>query len=309
MTRATRSGASCAGARALFAAACVVAALAAGRAPAAAQRHVDERRQLDRDGYFKIWNLVGSVRVEGWDRDSVRVTGELDARAAGQFFIGAGRGAGKMGIDTSRGEAGRADLVVHLPRGATVWIKSSSASVDVVGMTGSVDVYAVTGDVTVSGAPVSLYAESMGGAVRVTGRPAAARLKSGSGRIEFSGASDDLSFSTVSGDVAVTGAGGPLRRVIVETVSGAVRVACALDRAGSIEVQSHDGPVELRFDAPLDADLTLRTLGGSIRTDAPGARPASARDLRGRQLDATVGRGGAEVSVRTFNGDIVVDTP
>src|SRR5690606_36017566 len=46
-------------------------------APAAAQRKVAERLPAAPDGYVRVHNIAGSVKLIGWDRDSVAVTGTV----------------------------------------------------------------------------------------------------------------------------------------------------------------------------------------------------------------------------------------
>ncbi|HEX6587580.1 MAG TPA: hypothetical protein VF039_01045, partial [Longimicrobiales bacterium] len=188
---------------------------------AAAQHHVVRSAPLDADAEFRIWNLTGSVRVIGWDVDSIRVEAELDDDARDVFLFGASAGGGKLTVE-DRGRSGVAHLVVRMPRSATVWIKTMSAPVEVSGMTGSIDVYAVTGDVHVDASATSVYAESMGGRVRLTGRARVARLRTGSGPIEFDGRAADLSATTVSGSVRARAT--DLQRGIFESVDGRVHL-------------------------------------------------------------------------------------
>jgi len=77
---------------------------------------------------IRIFNLAGATSVTGWDRDSIVVTGTVPP-GAGTFFIG-GAGAGaKLGVTSDSLDAPGAVLDVFVPRGATVWVKSSTADV------------------------------------------------------------------------------------------------------------------------------------------------------------------------------------
>ena len=270
----------------------IAGALLAGPAPARAQHPVDRSAQLDRDGEFRIWNMIGSVRVTGWDLDSVRVVARLDERAFRRFGFGADGAAGKIGID-SDGRTGRADLLVYVPRGATIWVKTLSAPVVITALDGQIDVYSVSGDVHIETSARAIYAESMGGDIRVVGGAQSVRLRSGSGVLDFAGATLDLSLASVGGAVTARAAG--LRRAVVETVGGDVRVAARLEADASVEIRTHDGDVELTLPRASDADVSLRSVSGAV---------SDARDARGQ-----TGTGPA-VEVRTFSGGIVVrDSP
>ena len=52
----------------------LLAALLATAASADAQARVDRRMGTERDVSLRIFNLAGSVRIIGWDHDSVAVT-------------------------------------------------------------------------------------------------------------------------------------------------------------------------------------------------------------------------------------------
>lgn len=282
----------------LAAAAIACGALLAGAPPAAAQHHIVRTAQLDRDGEFRIWNLQGSVRVVGWDLDSVRVEGDFDDVARAGFLFGAQGAGGKMSTE-SYGRSGHADLLVRVPRGATVWVKTLSAPVVVTGVEGVIDVYAVTGDVHIETSARSVYAESMGGRVRVVGSYRVVRLRSGSGALEFDGAADDLSLTSVSGDIRARAAG--LTRGIIESVGGDVRLGVSLRARAALEILTHDGDVDVTLPRSVSADFMLRTVSGRLRSELRAATGEAEREL----LFST-GRGGSDVEIRTFSGAIVV---
>ncbi len=58
---------------------------------AAAQQAVEERRPATGDGTVKITVAVGAVRVIGWERDTVAITGTLGAGSERLEFSTDGR--------------------------------------------------------------------------------------------------------------------------------------------------------------------------------------------------------------------------
>lgn len=273
-------------------------------APLAGQAVVERTLPFDPDGAFRVMVMEGTVRARGWDRDSVRVVARLDARDRRSFYMGVSpEGAGgKMGVEDG---AGPAEVEVFLPRGASLWIKTAGGSIDVAGVRGTLDVFSVTGEIRVAGDPRSLHAESMGGAIVLEGVPGVARIRTGAGAIEVRGGGSDLTLSSVSGDVAVMGTA-PLRRALVETVSGRVLVQAALSTGSTLVVNSHDGTVDLALPAGTDADFVVSTLEGELHNRLTGRGARKTTGLRGRELSFTSGRGGAEVTVRTFSGAVTV---
>jgi DUF4097 and DUF4098 domain-containing protein YvlB len=127
-----------------------------------------------------------------------------------------------------------------------------------------VDAHSVSGNVSVVGAEGDVRAGSVSGDVRME------RLKATSVRA-----------SSVSGDVDVS----------VETLSG----------AGALTFTSVSGNVTAELPKNIDADVTMRSVSGSLDSDF-------ALTLNGRMnrhsLEARIGRGGRELEVRTVSGNV-----
>ena len=272
-------------------------------ATAGAQERLDRRLPADRDLSLRIFNLTGAVRVIGWDRDSVAVTGTLGKGL--RFAMGGTRSAMKLGPDRQDEQhpGPPTILEVRVPRTARVWIKTSSAPVTVDGVRGGLDVYTVDGAIEVAGDPRELRAESMDGDITVTGAPAWVRLKTAAGAVDLRGGGGDVGLSSVSGGLTVSG--GPVERGRLETVSGPIVFAAAMVRGGSYDFDSHGGRVELRIPPDLGVDLEATTLHGMIDgpVTAGRARPA------GRTFSLVSGDAAARIAVRTFKGSIHLRRP
>src|SRR6266571_3104757 len=137
---------------------CLAFALALLARQATAQTRTDERWPLDSGGSVRIMIPLRSVRVLGWDADSLAVSARLERRA-GRFYAAGDAHVRKLGVDGG-GEAG-AELVVRVPRGATVWVKSATASIEVEGADGTLDLSSVGGTIRVLGTPRDVTAETM----------------------------------------------------------------------------------------------------------------------------------------------------
>lgn len=243
----------------------------AGAGPAAAQgaRTTERRLPLNRDGVIKIFNYAGAVRVTGWARDSVAVTSTAPLPA--NFFMGGTASGVKLGLEGD-GPGSRADLAVSVPAGARVWVRTTTADIEVTALTGSVDVGTVGGSVTVRAQPQQLTIESLTGAITAVASPAVLRLKGASAPITWSGSSEDATISTVEG--AITARAGVVTRARVETVTGAVRYEGGLVRGGQLTLASHAGDVTAVLSRGATAEVEL---------DAPTC------DLLGRRTSAPVG--------------------
>ena len=194
--------------------------------PLAAQQRMEAGRGVAADGYVRIWNGAGSLTVEGWDADSVAVSGTAPR---GAFFIHGDGTAAKLGLEGNL-DVLSGNLTVRVPRSATVWIRTTSASITVRGLTGSLDVYSVTGAMDVAGRPAHFYAESMSGDLTLAIETDVARARTGAGAIRFTGAVEDLTLATVGGDLEVEAEG--VRRGRLTTVEGELSYTGGLPRGG-----------------------------------------------------------------------------
>src|SRR3989475_4023927 len=289
---------------------CLALALALLARQATAQTRTDERWPLDSGGSVRIMNPFGRVRVLGWDADSLAVSARLERRA-GRFFAAGDVHVRKLGVDTAAGGAG-AELEVHVPRGATVWVKSTTASIEVEGVDGTLDLSSEGGTIRVLGTPRDVTAETMDGSVELAGGTARARVKTVSGDILLRGASQDLGASTLSGRIVVRAAGWQrggtgVQRGKFESVTGDIRFEGELGRGGVVEVESQSGTIEVRVPATTVADFDALTIGGTITNTLGASQPRRRSASAGQELRFSTGGGGAQVTVRNFKGAIVLE--
>ena len=281
----------------------VLAIIALSPAMLSGQQKVGRRMAVDADASIRIVNLAGRTRIIGWERDSVVVTGTV-ATGSGTFFMGGGRRGVKVGIEAADPTASppEALLEIRVPRRARVWVKSATAPVSVEGVAGGeVDVYSVSGSVTVGGSPRLLTAESMDGAVEVTAQSQVMRLKSAGGDITLQRPAGDVTVSSVSGVVRVLDPSG-LASARLESISGGVVFRGGLVRGGTLDLQTHDGPIEIMLPPSQGAVLDVSTFGGTVRNLVPGA----AITIKGKSARHAVGDENARITVRSLKGNVLI---
>ena len=276
--------------------------------PLPAQEKIDRRIAIASDASIRIWNLAGITRIVGWDRDSIAVTGTVPQ---GAFYMGgSGRGA-KLGVERPDGSKGDspATLEIRVPRGARLWIKSASASVEASGLTGEVECSSVDGAVRVEGSLRLVVAESMEGNLSVYGPMSVVRLKGGGGTITLRGARGDVLATTVGGAILATDAA--LTRAHLETVSGPVAYDGTVAARGTLEVVTHSGDVTLRLPTEISAEFELSSFDGAILygLSGKGKGKGDPAPQVGKPMSFTTGGGDTRVTVRTFKGEIRVLKP
>jgi DUF4097 and DUF4098 domain-containing protein YvlB len=260
----------------------------------------------------RIVNPFGRVRVLGWDAESLSVSGTLE-RSAGDFSAAGDIRVRKLLVAPpgEERETGRAELEVHVPRRASVWVKSATADITVEGVDGPVDLYSVAGAIHVVGTPADVTAETMDGSVEIAGGTGRARVKTVSGGILLRGASEDLGASTLSGTIVVRAAGWQrggtgVQRGKFESVTGDIQFDGELGRGGVVELESQSGTIELRVPASTVAEFDLLTIGGTISNGLSAAAPGRRAAGVGQELRFATGPGGAQVTVRSFKGSILL---
>ena len=271
--------------------------------PAVAQKKIDRKLPLGMEGAIRIVNMVGSVVVHGWDKDTVMVRGSL--ATGDNFFMGGGYTGAKMFVESANDRDPKpARLEVWVPARARLWVKTATANIDVSDVTGGLDLYVVSGTIDVTGNPHELNAEAIDGDIHITGSPPWVRAKSASGTIVFQGASSDAAFSTVSGAVKVEG--GVFERTKIETVTGNISFSGQLDRSGAFDFDTHSGTIDIAIPDKTAASFSVVTIAGSITNNVSRNSPIPGRFGRGAELTVDVSGGGAKVSVRTFKGPVIL---
>ena len=286
--------------------------------PALGQSRVEERRPAAPDGLVDIENAAGSIRVIGWNRDEVQVTGTLGRRAEGLSFASRPRRS-QISVDVQGNPNGVvSDLEIRVPAKSRIQVQSYSASIDISEVSGRIKAESVSGSIQVAGAPTEVEVESVSGAISVRGGERI-RAEGTNASVTLSGVGGVVNAQTVNGRLDVSG--GVFQEARLETVNGALRFDGELRSGATLDVESVNGTVELRLPANLGADFTVSTFRGDIDSDfeirlGPGRLGGGGgddakhkhkdKDKDEKELRFTTGSGGARVSITTLNGSVTL---
>src|SRR5437867_8722376 len=258
----------------------VVTALAGG----ARAEQVDQRKPAASDGLVEIENPTGSVRVIGWSKAEVAVTGSVSRGGSLRLTGGGPRTRVEVEVEGNP-HATRSDIEVHVPAASRVSVESFASSITVTDVTGPVTAETVNGAVSVSGSVKEVSAESVNGAVDVSGASTRVHAGTVNGALTVKGARGEVEANTVNGELRVVG-GGAFTRARLETVSGSIRFEGELGPHADLQAQTVSGAVELTLPASTAADFTVNTFSGDINTDFgvalyrnPGGRHSPQKEL------------------------------
>lgn len=250
------------------------------------------------DGYFRVFNRSGAIRITGWDVDSVHWVAHL---APGQEFFGGG--SGRMAKVGATGAEGPATFEIQVPRGVKLVIDGGDGTVDIVGVTGPIEIQGGAGAVQVNGAPVRLTVGTVDGTVTLAGGPyRSTEVRTGGGMIRATGVRGEVVLSSVTG--AIFAEADSVTRGGITTVAGVIRFAGSVDPTGTLTVESHGGDIQLQLDPRPGIEVVATAFGGTIENTLSAARPRVVRDRRGEQLETTIGSGGGTVTVTSFKGRV-----
>jgi DUF4097 and DUF4098 domain-containing protein YvlB len=266
---------------------------------------IERRTAAEPQGTVEVSNVAGSIKVTGWNRNEVEVTGELgDGTERLEFTKGDGITRIKVVLPGKSYNVDDTDLVVKVPAGSTLSVNAVSADVVVQGVQGAQRLQSVSGDVRTA----------------ATGADLECRTVSGDVAIEGSGRKGLVSITTVSGDANARRVAGEVNG---NTVSGQLTV-----QAGEISrsrLRSTSGDLVLNARLLPDARLDLESISGDVLVDLVGSTPgqfdvssfngeirncfgpksvrtseyAPGRELRFQEPGAT-----ARIRAKTLNGDI-----
>lgn len=273
--------------------------------PLLTQKKIERKLPLGMEGALRVVNMVGSVVVHGWEKDTVLVRGTLGA--GDSFFMGGGYTGAKMFVESQNDRDPKpTKLEIWVPARVRLWIKTATANIDVSDVAGGLDLYVVSGTIDVTGNPHELNAEAIDGDIHITGFPSWVRAKSATGAITFQGASPDAGLSTVSGPIKVDGGTGVFERTKIETVTGNISFAGRLDRSGAFDFDSHSGSIDIAIPEKTGATFSVVTIAGGITNNLSRKTPIPGRFGRGAELVSEESGGGAKITVRTFKGPVTL---
>jgi len=256
------------------------------------------------DGTVTIKNVAGSISVEGWSEAKVSVTGMLGEGTERLDLTNEGRRTiVEVVLPRHARHVEGSDLVIRVPRGSRIEIEAVSATVEVGDVTGALDLHAISGDISARGAAREVTAQTVSGMIEIAATTAKLTAESVSGDITVEGVRGDIEVSTVSGDVALK-TSGAIDRLRFNSVSGELDCSGALSPKATLKAESHSGDITLTLGGKPEGDFSITTFSGEIENAFGPRGKRTSRYAPGRELEFTLGDGGARVEVTTFSGDV-----
>ncbi len=243
--------------------------------------------------------MAGSVVVDTWDRDEVRIRAEHSRRT----YVEINRRGSRISVEAEglRGPANVVDYHITVPATLRLKIESFMASITVNGALSDVEAETLQGDVIVRGGRGRIKVSSMAGSILVEGAEGFIEIESVAGSVRIVDSSGEMVGETMAGPMIFENVHASL--VDVESVGGIVWYDGTFDPGGTYFFGSHGGSVTLVVPEGASAQFDLSSVYGSIRDNMQGEMR---RSDSGERHTIEIGGGDAIVEVETFGGEISI---
>jgi DUF4097 and DUF4098 domain-containing protein YvlB len=266
---------------------------------------IDQRLDAAPDGVVSISNISGSVKVTGWSRNEVEVSGELGSSVEELIFKRDGNEIViKVKVPGSSKRNISSELVVQVPEKSSVKVAGVSADIDVTNVLGILNLQSVSGDIDSEVHAADIEIVTVSGDLKVQGDDKAvhSELSTVSGDIDTQNLAGELTVNSVTGDLVVVN--GSFERVRMETVNGSIVFDAALSGDGTFSVETINGDLDINFSKPVSARFDIETFNGDIRNCFGPDPVRTSKYAPGTELKFSEGDGKGRVTIQTLNGDL-----
>ncbi|HZS08904.1 MAG TPA: DUF4097 family beta strand repeat-containing protein [Blastocatellia bacterium] len=193
---------------------------------------------------------------------------------------------------------------VRLERvGGRVGARSVSGTVFVTDVAGDVDAGSTSDTVTVEKIKGRVTASTVSGRIIARDVQEGVRTNTVSGSIEITSVRGGIGADSTSGSILLRDV--ESEEVRVHSHSGSVRFQGRVSRNGRYDFDSFSGEILILLPADTDFDLLAKTASGEIETDFPvQVRQGTTLGSFRRRLQATHGKGGAQLNLTGFSASI-----
>jgi len=271
-----------------------------------ANEKVDKALQVQSDGVVEISNIRGIVKVKGWDKDQVAVTGTLDDLAEGITF----ENKDKVTLikvempDHNINHGDGSDLTIQVPYGNQVDFEGISSDLKVKNIKAGIDVRTVSGDIGVEGVEKILNIKTVSGDIQLKKSTGKAKLATVSGDIDGVINCPEVQVSSVSGDVNLKL--DEYQNFYASVVSGNITIEGKQLDGGETKLSSVNGDINLLFINKINTRVNVKTGPGGDITNHLSKDKVITEFPNTQRLSITLGDGSGSVKLGTVNGDIKI---
>jgi DUF4097 and DUF4098 domain-containing protein YvlB len=234
---------------------------------------------VDRGTTLRVANYAGSVVIETWDKDAVRI--EATHSDQDRVWVRGVKGAILVKTTTSPKAQRSADIHITAPTWMNLEVSGTHTDVAVEGTKGQVRVTTVHGDVDVADGSGRMELNTVNRDIRV---------ERGMGTIVAESVNGDCVMRSMNADT-----------VDASTVNGSIVYEGSYRPHGSYSLASHHGDVAVAVPNACDASFAVATFSGEFVSAFPVSVTGSSG---GRRVQFSLGTGSARIELKSFQGTI-----
>jgi DUF4097 and DUF4098 domain-containing protein YvlB len=208
----------------------------------------------------------GSITVEGWDKDQVKVELDVDHSDTDEGDIDISHNSKGVSIEVRAEGHGRhyrtPDLIVYVPKKFDLDLQTMGGSIEITDVEGEIDGQTMGGSLKLAGLSGEIGLTTMGGSISVKNSKLEGELKTMGGSIDFDNVTGGIKASTMGGSVSMTSNKGmavkDLSEVKISTMGGAIHVD---DAPNGADVHTMGGDITIKNAKKY---VKAKTMGGEI---------------------------------------------
>jgi len=295
---------------------------------------INKSLDVDANSLVEIIHVKGDAKIIGWDKNTVKVEGELgdnteafrferDGKSV-VFEVEVKQSGSKWGWSNEEGKEDA--LTIHVPFNSRVNYRSPNAELDIEMIYGGVNIEMINGDLQASDLKGRMSLKTVNGDIKASKLSGELSIDAVNGDIEANHISgNDLSVNTVNGDVEIDS---KAQDVFAETVNGDIEItldkvldvktntvngdidmSMTLIDGGSVKASSVGGDIEFEFQKDIQAKFNIEAhAGGSIQNKINQAKANKAKYGPRIWLEFSSGKPTATVNISTVHGSIELET-
>lgn len=293
---------------------------------ATAGEKINEQIEVPVNKRIFIDNQRGDVRIEGWNKPQLQITGELDDKAQGYRLEEQG-GRIEFVVKMPRNNNGwnRGDgsqLVIYMPNSSELEFTGVNATISAKNLNAGADIDVVNGDINLQSISGNISVDTVNGDVSAIGLKGDIRYETVNGEINDKDSQGTLRFTAVNGDIKSKTAAQEVRlenvngdidfafvalkSLRISTVNGESEIHInELLKGAQITYESVSGDADFYFPANVSARFEIEAhANGKIINELSNDKAKKAKYGPSSDLEFAVNGGDADIEIDTISGRI-----
>lgn len=261
-------------------------------------QQVDTTFAVSPGSQLDLYNHQGTVTVERWDRDELRIRARWDE---GRRPVTIRESNSGIRVKVESRDAGMpyVEFDVTAPRRMSMSLQGVELTARVEGGEGNIAVQSVEGSIDVDGGRGNVNLQAVDGPITVRDANGKISINAIDGPVTITDSQGAISVESVDGDVTLRGIVSD--NVAVNVVDGDVVYAGAIRDDGHYFISTHDGDLDITLPENANARVSIATFDGDLVSDIPIQLEG---DFTQKRFSFTIGSGRALVELSSFDGVI-----